>query len=89
MDSQETVVYTYNLHAECAPLQFSVLYVVLSHFPVVMIYLKTESVEPEADQPNHYTLSLSMKVGYVERALCAPVTLRLSIDPRRLDFSVL
>lgn len=70
MDSQETVVYTYNLHPECAPLQFSVL------------------VEPEADQPNHYTLSLSMKVGYVERALCAPVTLRLSIDPRRLDFSV-
>lgn len=50
---------------------------------------ETESVEPEADQPNHYTLSLSMKVGYVERELCAPVTLRLSIDPRRLDFSVL
>lgn len=70
MDSQETMVYTYNLLAECTPLQFSVL------------------VEPEADQPNHYTLSLSMKVGYVERALCAPVTLRLSIDPRRLDFSV-
>lgn len=45
-------------------------------------------VEPDADQPNHYTLSLSMKAGHVERALCAPVTLRLSIDPRRLDFSV-
>jgi hypothetical protein len=48
-----------------------------------------DSVEPEADQPNHYTLSLSMKFGHVERALCDPVTLRLSIDPRRLDFSVL
>ncbi|KAG1805721.1 uncharacterized protein BJ212DRAFT_1391204 [Suillus subaureus] len=69
MDTQETVVYTYNLQVGCAPLQFSVL------------------VEPEADQPNHYTLSLSMKAGYVERALCDPVTLRLSIDPRRLDFS--
>ncbi|KAG2129002.1 hypothetical protein DEU56DRAFT_818324 [Suillus clintonianus] len=70
MDTQETVVYTYNLLAGNAPLQFSVL------------------VEPEPDQPNHYTLSLSMKAGHVERALCAPVTLRLSIDPRRLDFSV-
>lgn len=70
MDTQETVVYAYNLQAECAPLQFSVL------------------VEPEPDKPNHYTLSLSMKAGHVERALCAPVTLRLSIDPRRLDFSV-
>jgi hypothetical protein len=70
MDTQETMVYTYNLQVGFAPLQFSVL------------------VEPEADQPNHYTLSLSMKFGHVERALCDPVTLRLSIDPRRLDFSV-
>ncbi|KAG0702423.1 hypothetical protein DFH29DRAFT_921502 [Suillus ampliporus] len=70
MDTQETVVYTYNLTVGYAPLQFSVL------------------IEPETDQPNHYTFSLSMKAGYVERALCSPLTLRLSIDPQQLDFSV-
>ncbi|OAX34792.1 hypothetical protein K503DRAFT_418923 [Rhizopogon vinicolor AM-OR11-026] len=67
---QESMVFTYDLHAGSAPLQFFVL------------------IEPVADQPNHYSFSISMKAGYVERAICSPVTLRLSIDPRQLDFSV-
>ncbi|KAJ8593155.1 hypothetical protein M405DRAFT_731966 [Rhizopogon salebrosus TDB-379] len=70
MDTQETMVYAYNLDAGGAPLQLFVL------------------VEPAVDQSNHYTFSISMKAGHVERALCSPVTLRLSIDPRQLDFSV-
>ncbi|KAF8138916.1 hypothetical protein EV363DRAFT_1394336 [Boletus edulis] len=45
-------------------------------------------VESEPDQPNHYTFSLSMKIGQVERALCTPVTMKLSVDPRKLDFVV-
>ncbi|KAH7919538.1 hypothetical protein BV22DRAFT_1040794 [Leucogyrophana mollusca] len=45
-------------------------------------------VEAEADRPNHYTFSLSMKAGHVERTLCETITMRLSIDPRRLNFSV-
>ncbi|KAF8838379.1 hypothetical protein BDN67DRAFT_982585 [Paxillus ammoniavirescens] len=45
-------------------------------------------VESEPDRSNHYTFSLSMKAGHVERAICKPITMRLSIDPRRLDFAV-
>ncbi|KAG6373810.1 hypothetical protein JVT61DRAFT_5955 [Boletus reticuloceps] len=45
-------------------------------------------VESEPDQPNHYTFSLSMKIGQVERALCTPVTMKLSVDPRKLEFVV-
>ncbi|KIJ69784.1 hypothetical protein HYDPIDRAFT_77734 [Hydnomerulius pinastri MD-312] len=45
-------------------------------------------VESEPDRPNHYTFSLSMKVGHVERAVCKSVTMRLSIDPRQLDFAL-
>ncbi|KAF9226884.1 hypothetical protein BS17DRAFT_776283 [Gyrodon lividus] len=45
-------------------------------------------VESESDRSNHYTFSLSMKAGHVERAMCKPVSMRLSIDPRRLDFAL-
>ncbi|KAH0840258.1 hypothetical protein J3R83DRAFT_1265 [Lanmaoa asiatica] len=45
-------------------------------------------VESESGRPNHYTFSLSMKLGHVERAISKPVTMRLSVDPRRLDFVV-
>ncbi|KAF9236241.1 hypothetical protein BU15DRAFT_89284 [Melanogaster broomeanus] len=46
------------------------------------------SVDSEPDRPNHYTFSLSMKAGHVERAICKPVSMRLSIDPRQLDFAL-
>lgn len=46
-------------------------------------------VELEPDQPNNYTFSLSMKIGHVECALSRPVTMKLSVDPRLLDFIVL
>ncbi|KAI6018313.1 hypothetical protein EDC04DRAFT_2576497 [Pisolithus marmoratus] len=48
----------------------------------------TIAVEAEADRQNYYTFSLTLKAGHVERVICEPVTLRLSIDPRGLDFSV-
>jgi hypothetical protein len=88
MDTQETMVYAYNLDAGGAPLQLFVLYVVLLPSPHHDLH-DMASVEPAVDQSNHYTFSISMKAGHVERALCSPVTLRLSIDPRQLDFSVL
>ncbi|KAL4081425.1 hypothetical protein V8B97DRAFT_24495 [Scleroderma yunnanense] len=40
-------------------------------------------------RPNYYSFSLTIKVGPVERALCKPLALRLSVDPRKLEFSVL
>ncbi|KAF8550381.1 hypothetical protein OG21DRAFT_419815 [Imleria badia] len=43
-------------------------------------------VESEPDQPDYYTFSLSVKIGHVERALSTPVTMKLSVDPRRLNF---
>ncbi|KAG6330920.1 hypothetical protein ID866_8170 [Astraeus odoratus] len=70
---QETLTYCYSLYVGDAPIQVSIL---------------VDSIDSEPDRQNHYTFSLTMKVGHVERALCKPITLRLSIDPRRLDFSV-
>ncbi|KAI6024516.1 hypothetical protein EDC04DRAFT_251578 [Pisolithus marmoratus] len=52
------------------------------------IQITIARVEAEADRQNYYTFSLTLKAGHVERAICEPVTLRLSIDPRGLDFSV-
>jgi len=36
----------------------------------------------------YYSLTLSLKVGSVERTLCEPVELRLTVDPRLLEFVV-
>ncbi|KAJ7681220.1 hypothetical protein B0H17DRAFT_1161173 [Mycena rosella] len=48
------------------------------------------SVEPSNGKPTpgKYTLRLSLKVNDVERPICEPVSLRLSVDPRTLDFAV-
>ncbi|KAH7916226.1 hypothetical protein BJ138DRAFT_996226 [Hygrophoropsis aurantiaca] len=46
------------------------------------------TVDAEADRQNYYVFSLSMKAGHVERTLCETITMRLSIDPRQLDFSL-
>lgn len=48
----------------------------------------TIMVEAEADRQNFYTFSIALKAGHVERAICKPITLRLSVNPRQLDFSV-
>jgi len=45
-------------------------------------------VDPDSKRQHHYTFSLSIKAGLVERALCEPVSVRLTIDPRQLQFSV-
>ncbi|KAJ7937062.1 hypothetical protein B0H13DRAFT_1944030 [Mycena leptocephala] len=48
------------------------------------------SVEPANGKPTpgKYTLRLSLKVNDIERPIGEPVSLRLSIDPRTLDFVV-
>lgn len=48
----------------------------------------TIGVEADADRQNYYSFSIMLKAGHIERAVCKPVTLRLSIDPRQLEFSV-
>ncbi|KAJ7506646.1 hypothetical protein B0H11DRAFT_238474 [Mycena galericulata] len=48
------------------------------------------SVEPSNGRPTpgKYTFRLSLKVDNVERPIGEPVSLRLSVDPRTLDFAV-
>ena len=48
-----------------------------------------DSVEPVLEDPGHHTLSLTIKADAVERSLCEPVVMRLTVDPSELDFSVL
>jgi hypothetical protein len=49
------------------------------------------SVEPSNGKPTpgKYTIRLSLKTDDVERPIGEPVSLRLSVDPRKLDFAVL
>ncbi|KAJ7098606.1 hypothetical protein B0H15DRAFT_583477 [Mycena belliarum] len=68
----ERYVYTYSLLAAGAPLKFYI------------------SVEPSNGKPapGNYTFRLSLKVNEVERPIGDSVSLRLSVDPRQLEFSV-
>jgi len=68
----ERYLYTYNLVAGSAPCQFLI------------------SVEPASGKPTpgKYTFRLSIKVHDVERPLGESIYLRLSVDPRSLDFAV-
>ncbi|KAJ7265394.1 hypothetical protein B0H12DRAFT_196875 [Mycena haematopus] len=65
-------LYTYILLAANAPLTFLL------------------SVEPANGKPTpgKYTISLSLKTDDVERPISEPVSLRLSVDPRNLEFAV-
>lgn len=45
-------------------------------------------IEPDADRQGHYSFTLTLKAGPIERALCKPISLKLSLDPRQIDFSV-
>ncbi|KAF9462066.1 hypothetical protein BDZ94DRAFT_764436 [Collybia nuda] len=69
---REQYVYTYHLLAGATPLQFLI------------------SVEPHAGKPapGKYTFRLSLRVNGIERTLCEPIELKLSIDPRQLEFIV-
>lgn len=68
----EQYVYTYNLVAGSTPIQFII------------------SVEPVNGRPEagDYNFHLSLKINQIERQICEPTKLRLSIDPRTLDFVV-
>ncbi|KAJ7194544.1 hypothetical protein GGX14DRAFT_678614 [Mycena pura] len=68
----ERYIYTYTLTAGGAPLQFLI------------------SVEPANGRPapGKYTFRLSLKVYDVERPIGEAVNLRLTVDPRTLDFAV-
>ncbi|KAJ7461979.1 hypothetical protein FB451DRAFT_1404473 [Mycena latifolia] len=68
----ERYVYTYSMLATGVSLKFCI------------------SVEPSNGRPTPgaYTFRLSLKMNEVERPIGDPVSLRLSVDPRRLTFSV-
>jgi hypothetical protein len=68
----ERYQYTYNLIAGSTPLQFLI------------------SVEPVNGKPTpgKYIFRLSLKVDKTERPLVDPVSLNLSVDPRKLEFVV-
>ncbi|KAJ6587799.1 hypothetical protein B0H10DRAFT_812365 [Mycena sp. CBHHK59/15] len=68
----ERYVYTYSMVAAGAPLDF-------------IISVESSSGRPT---PGKYTLRLSLKVADVERPIGEPVVLRLSVDPRSLNFVV-
>ncbi|KAK0206974.1 hypothetical protein DFS33DRAFT_634989 [Desarmillaria ectypa] len=70
--AHERYEYSYNVYAGSAQMQFVI------------------SVEPvhETPTPGKYTLSLSLKVNKVSRSLSGSVTLKLSVDPRQLNFVV-
>ncbi|KAF7335272.1 hypothetical protein MSAN_02337900 [Mycena sanguinolenta] len=65
-------LYTYTMLAAGAPLTFLL------------------SVEPANGKPTpgKYTIRLSLKADDVERPIGEPVSLRLSVDPRNLEFAV-
>lgn len=46
------------------------------------------TVVPADGKPGYYHFSLSLRVGGLHRAICEPVTLKLTFDPRDLDFNV-
>ncbi|KAJ4479022.1 hypothetical protein J3R30DRAFT_2705992 [Lentinula aciculospora] len=68
----ERYQYTYNLIAGSAPLQFQI------------------SVEPTNGKPvsGKYLFRLSLKVDKTERPLAEPISLNLTVDPRKLEFIV-
>ncbi|KAK7062304.1 hypothetical protein R3P38DRAFT_693584 [Favolaschia claudopus] len=65
-------IYTYTMLISGAPLAFLL------------------SVEPSHGKPTpgKYTIRLSLKVDDVERPIGEPISLRLSVDPRKLDFAI-
>ncbi|KAG5351903.1 hypothetical protein C0989_004579 [Termitomyces sp. Mn162] len=71
-NKRERYVYTYKILAGSTPLELRI------------------SVEPASGQPTpgKYTLRLTMKCNGIERVMCEPTVLRLSVDPRNLDFVV-
>ncbi|KAF8625273.1 hypothetical protein AX15_005469 [Amanita polypyramis BW_CC] len=72
LQRNERYVYTYNLVASSTPLQFII------------------SVEPSSGRPTSgkYKFKLSLRTNGVERSLCEPVELTLTVDPRQLAFIV-
>ncbi|KAF8125233.1 hypothetical protein K438DRAFT_1892162 [Mycena galopus ATCC 62051] len=65
-------LYTYNMVVDSAPLAFLL------------------SVEPSSGKPTpgKYTIRLSLRADDVERPIGEPFSLRLSVDPRKLEFVV-
>ncbi|KAI0322507.1 hypothetical protein OF83DRAFT_1235624 [Amylostereum chailletii] len=48
----------------------------------------TITIEPIAEISNEHRFFLSLKAGTIERPICKPITLKLSMHPRDLRFSV-
>ncbi|KAG7447620.1 uncharacterized protein BT62DRAFT_784581 [Guyanagaster necrorhizus] len=70
--AHERYEYAYDIYAASAKMQFVI------------------SVEPVhgTPTPGKYTLTLSLRVNKMTRSLSEPVTLKLSVDPRQLNFVV-
>ncbi|KAK0190488.1 hypothetical protein F5146DRAFT_556477 [Armillaria mellea] len=70
--AHERYEYTYHVYDGSTPMQFVI------------------SVEPAhgTPTPGKYTLSLSLKINKISRSLAEPITLKLSVDPRQLNFTV-
>jgi hypothetical protein len=90
---QETYSYSYTLTAGHALVEFTITFVAPCTLRKTLhSLLRTflcDSVEPLLENPGHHTLSLTIKADAVERSLCEPVIMRLTVDPSELDFSVL
>lgn len=58
---------------------------------VLSLSSSTCSVEPVSGKPvaGRYLFRLSLKVDKTERPLAEPISLNLSVDPRKLEFIVL
>jgi hypothetical protein len=91
--SEETYSYTYSLSAASAFIDFIIVYgkrrAKTSFVRTFGLTHRFGSVEPLPERPGIYTFSLSMKVDAIERDLCEPINMRLTVDPSKLDFSVL
>ncbi|KAJ3987622.1 hypothetical protein F5890DRAFT_1496309 [Lentinula detonsa] len=68
----ERYQYTYNLIAGSAPLQFLISVESVSGRPV----------------PGKYLFRLSLKIDKTERPLAEPISMNLTVDPRKLEFIV-
>ena len=49
----------------------------------------SDRIEPARELSREHKFFLTLKAGALERPICEPTTLQLTIDPRNLEFVVL
>ncbi|KAG6910802.1 hypothetical protein DXG01_007691 [Tephrocybe rancida] len=91
LTQRERYVYTYKLLAGSTPIEFQISSVHDRSNPLHRYQTdRRVRVEPVSGTPTpgKYTFRLSVKANGIERVMCDPTILRLSMDPRGLDFAV-